>query len=804
MILKNKDKPIKLSENVKLTKKEKKRLSDAFKKAKLTGKFPKSAQQTLPYQTMYKDGICHIEGDYYTKTIQFFDISYGLASERQKENIFNRYCDFLNYFDNSITFELSFINQKLDMEEYKKGIDIPLKRDKFNDVRKEFKDMLIAQLSRGNNGLEKLKYVTFGIRGNSLKEVKPRLLRIEADILANFKKMTVRAFPLDGYERLKLMHKMLHPENERKFRFGWDAIYETGLTTKDFIAPNSFSFKGGKTFKLGDNFGAVSFLEVNASKLDDKVLKNILDMDSNLSVTFHIKTIDQVTAIKSLKRKLSDIDAMKIQEQKKAVKGGYDMDIMPTDLITYREETQGFLEDLESKDERMFLVTIIVVNTAKTMQKLKNDLMSLSGIVQQSSLELRRLEYNQEQGFVSSLPLGVNKVEIQRGLPTYALAIFIPFTTSELFQKGDALYYGVNALSNNLIMADRKLLRTPNGLILGTPGSGKSFSAKKEISNSFFVTDDDIAVLDPEGEYSPVVQTLGGQVIKISPISTQYINPMDINLNYSEDDDPLILKSDFILSLFELIMGTVQADERSIIDQCLRKVYRKFFVNPKEEEMPILQDLYNELVNYGNEKATHIAECMAIYVTGSLSVFNHRTNVNVDNRIVCYDIKELGNALKKIGMLIVQDQVWGRVTKNRELHKSTRYYIDEMHLLLKEKQTASYTVEIWKRFRKWGGIPTGLTQNVKDFLDSREVENILENSDFIYLLNQAPNDGRILADSLGISPEQLAYVTNSGAGEGLIIYGSVILPFVDHFPKNTKLYKIMTTRPQDLVENKNE
>lgn len=477
------------------------------------------------------------------------------------------------------------------------------------------------------------------------------------------------------------------------------------------------------------------------------------------------------------------------------------MDIIPSDLATYGNEAKTLLEDLQSRNERMFLVTILVMNLADKRQKLENNVFQTAGIAQKYNCALRRLSYQQEQGFVSTLPLGVNQVEIQRGLTTSSTAIFVPFTTQELFQSGEALYYGVNALSSNLIMCDRKKLKNPNGLILGTPGAGKSFSAKREITNSFLITTDDIAIIDPEAEYAPLVTALGGQVIKVSPTSTQYINPMDINLNYSEDDDPLILKSDFILSLMELMMGKVEPDEKSIIDQCLRRVYHRFFDDPCPEKMPVLQDLYEEIQKYGGDKARHVVDCMAIYVTGSLSVFNHRTNVDIQSRIVCYDIKELGKQLKKLGMLVVQDQVWGRVTVNREVHKSTRLYIDEFHLLLKEEQTAAYSVEIWKRFRKWGGVPTGITQNVKDLLSSREIENIFENSDFIYMLNQAAGDRQILAKQLNISPHQLSYVTNSNAGEGLLFYGNVIIPFIDHFPKDTHLYRLLTTRPEDLAED---
>ena len=749
---------------------------------------------------MFPDGICRVTDSYYTKTVQFQDINYQLNQNEDKTAIFDGWCDFLNYFDSSVRFQLSFVNMSANKDNYARYITISPQGDDFDSIRLEYTQMLQNQLARGNNGLIKTKYLTFGVEADGLKAAKPRLERIETDILNNFKRLGVAAEPMNGMERLRLLHGMLHMDEQEPFRFSWDWLAPSWLSVKDFIAPSSFEFRTGRSFGVGRRIGCASFLQILAPELNDRMLADFLDMESSLIVSMHVQSVDQVKAIKTIKRKITDLQKMTIEEQKKAVRAGYDMDIIPSDLATYGTEAKKLLQDLQSRNERMFLLTFIVVNTAGSRQQLDNNVFQAASIAQKYNCQLTRLDFRQEEGLMSSLPLGLNQIEIQRGLTTSSVAIFIPFTTQELFQDGkEALYCGLNALSNNLIMVDRKRLKNPNGLILGTPGSGKSFAAKREIANVFLVTDDDIIICDPEAEYGPLVERLHGQVIKISPTSPHYINPMDLNLNYSDDENPLSLKSDFILSLCELIVGGkdgLMPVEKTIIDRCVRMVYRDYLSDPVPENMPILEDLYNELRRQEEKEAQYIATALEIYVSGSLNVFNHRTNINIENRIVSFDIKELGKQLKKIGMLIVQDAVWNRVTVNREAHKSTRYYIDEMHLLLREEQTAAYTVEIWKRFRKWGGIPTGITQNVKDLLSSREVENIFENSDFILMLNQASGDRQILAKQLNISPHQLSYVTHSGEGEGLLFYGNVILPFVDRFPRG-ELYDLLTTKPQE-------
>ena len=785
----------------KLTRTEKKEIAAAIRKAKGDGK-PHTAQQTIPYLQMYPDGICKVTEKKYSKSIAFEDINYQLAGNDDKNAIFEGWCDFLNYFDSTVSVQFSFINQGTQHSDAEKAITIPEQDDAFNSIRTEYADMLKNQLAKGNNGLVKQKYITFATHAESYTAAKTRLARIETDVLNNFKVLGVSAKPMTGYERLKALHGVFHPEG-KPFRFSFDWLVPSGLSTKDYFAPSSFTFGEGRYFRIGRKIGAVSFLQILAPELNDRILSEILDLEMGVIVNLHIQSIDQTEAIKTIKRKITNLDKMKIEEQKKAIRSGYDMDIIPSDLATYGDEAKNLLQDLQSRNERMFLLTFLVVNIADTRRKLENDIFAAAGIAQKYNCALTRLDYQQEQGLMSSIPLGENHISIQRRLTTSSTAIFIPFITQELFQSGEALYYGLNALSNNMILCDRKLLKNPNGLILGTPGSGKSFAAKREITNAFLITDDTIYISDPECEYSPLVERLHGQVVRLSPTSTQYINPMDINLNYSEDDNPLALKSDFILSLCELVIGGKEGlapVEKTIIDRAVRNVYRPFLADSDPKKMPILGDLYDELLKQPEPEAAHIASALELYVSGSLNVFNHRTNVELDNRLVCFDIKQLGKQLKKLGMLIVQDQVWNRVTINRAEKKATRYYMDEFHLLLKEEQTAAYSVEIWKRFRKWGGIPTAITQNVKDLLASREVENIFENSDFVLMLNQAAGDREILAKQLNISPQQMKYVTHTEAGEGLIFYGNVVLPFVDHFPRNTELYRVMTTKPEEVSE----
>lgn len=798
---------------------------------------PTTAQQTIRFDKMYQDGIClivkpketldSVKGkvtkstgemvNYYSKMIEFFDVNYELLDIEEQADMLGQYSQFINYFTPGIKVQLFLFNRKVPSESLMQAFEIPLQNDGYDDIREEFSNMLKKQNAKGNNGIIKSKYLIFGIEAPNIEEARNKLGQIERDITKNLSNLGTKIKPLDGKERLCVLHDFYNQGTMSPFRFSWKDLAESGHNIKDYIAPPAFDFRFPSRFKIGKMFGCVSYLDITAPRLSDELLKNILNIDANISVSIHFENEDPIKAMKLLKGKLSEIQASKINEQKKAVRAGYDMDIIPSDINTYESDTLKLLEDLNSSNQKMVDVTFIITCFAPNKKELDNLVQRVNGIIQQGNCDMINMQYQQEQGINSTSPLGLNLIGSLRTLPTKNVAVMIPFQTQELFQGGQSLYYGINTLSSNMIMADRKKLRTPNGIVLGKPGSGKSFSAKREMLMCYLITKDDIMICDPEGEYYPLVKVLGGQVIKLATNSTDYLNPMDLHItNKTNKEDFMELmrvKSDFIITLCDTIAGDQQRLsnlEKGIIDSCLDKLYNDFFEDPLPEKMPILGDLQKALLNYepvgiapemaidARKAAVRISQSLELYVHGSQNFFNHRTTVDSSNRIVCFDIRDLSAQLKELGMLIVQDAVWNRVSENRNKKIATRYYCDEFHLLLREEQTAKYMVEIWKRFRKWGGIPTGLTQNVNDFFVSPQVEGIIGNSDFIYLLCQDPKSKDILMDSLNLSSEQLKFITNSDSGCGLILFDKVCIPFSDHFPTDTKCYKVMTTKPEEV------
>ncbi|MCQ6305803.1 VirB4-like conjugal transfer ATPase, CD1110 family [Bacillus cereus] len=769
----------------------------------------KTTQETLHYNKMYSNGVCYVGKNVYNRMIRFSDISYQLSPDEIKQRIFAEYSTLLNSFDDTIKVQFCFMNYRMCAEQNEEVLAYSKSRSKIEDfevMQEEYFSYLEEQRQKGNNGIVRNKYLVFSITDVSYKNAVRRLASIEENIRDHFKPLGVGLENLNGMERLSIINYLLNHSSEHYKDL--ESVPKEQLrsgTTKDWIAPKRIDFESRTDeFTVNNKYAAALHLNIEATELSDRVLADFLDLDLEMLVSMHIRNLRQQQAVKMVKSKASDLDSIKIEEQKKALRSGYDMDILPTDLNMHVEESRKILKDLQRENEKYFYVTFTIIVFENTRKELENAIYKLHAVAQKQNCTLKKLKLQQEKAFISALPLGENitETDLERGLTTSSTAIFVPFTTIELYQEeNEPVYYGLNALSSNLIQVSRKSLKNPNGLVLGTPGSGKSFSSKREIIDTFLRTTDDILISDFEEEYTPFVIRLGGEVIKLSINSTDFINPLDISLHYGEGENPISFKTEFIINLMEVVAGGkagLTAKQKTIIDKCVRTIYRPYLENPIPEKIPILEDLYNALIDIKKAEAQELADALELYVHGSLNVFNHRTKINVNNRLICFNLKELGSTLRELGMLVLQDHVWNKVTINRNNNKKTWYYMDEFHKLLAEEQTANYSVEFWKRFRKWGGIPTGMTQNVKDLLSSPKIETIIDNTDFVYLLNQATSDRRILQSKFGISDYQANYITNSKEGEGLIVYSGVILPFKDKFPKNNSLYPVMTTKPEEI------
>lgn len=797
--------------------KTKKELEKAVKAAKIKGTIPETAQDTIPYKIPYEDGIFESADGYYTQTIAYEDINYELLDNEPKNILFERWCSLINYFEPDIHFEFNYGSMELDRKKYARNFRLKTQEDQFNIVRREYSDMQVDKFSRGTNNLRKERYITYGIHAADYKSAKIKLNNISKQLKAKLKNLNSRARLLDGYERLELLFRIFHPASGETLLWNWDMPVRTGLSSKDFIAPDSFSFKSGpdlnaaRYFRVGDRIGAASYIQIFASDMEDRIIADMLSMSSNLWIAIHADNIPRDISLRMAKDNIINIQAMIQSNQKDAVRGGYDMDLLPPELQVYRDASDKLYSDLQRKDEKLFNAVITVVQTAATRKELEDNIFELNGILSSYQCRLIRLDNRQEQGYMSSLPLGNNSIEVKRTFTTTDMAIFIPFTTKEIFNLSGQ-YYGMNTLSNNVVMVDRKKLANPNGLIFGMPGFGKTFFIKREILDVFLKTKDDRLIIDPEGEYKWLVKMLRGQVIKISLNSDIYINPMEINLKakneQDKDYDPISSKINFIVSMCELILGNnavLGRNEVAVIDEACRRVYYKFENNPVPENMPILEDLYNELRNMQDEKKAiglNLSVALSRYVTGSLSYFNHCSNVDINSRLVCFDLKEMNANQRDLTMLIIQDTIWSRVSANREKGRWTWVDIDEFHLLLRSPITAAYSVDIWKRFRKWGGIPTGITQNIKDLFRSPEIQNILDTTNFIVMLNQAGDDARLLAEHLDLSEDEVSYLKTGEPGKGLLWVEQSKVPFEDEFPHNTLCYKVMTTKPEETLRAK--
>lgn len=758
---------------------------------KLKKRVPKTVQNTIKYLSIFDDGIMEVEKGKYSKAIKFNDINYQIARQDDQEEIFMRYCNTLNYFDYDI--QINIFNKKVNQEDFKNSILLKEKGDNLDIYRKEYNNILNKQ----ENDTEKFKQLVITIEAKNIKEARTTFTRIESECIANFKKMGSHAEAMDGKERLEIIHdffiedeKMYYPEN----------VGKVVLDSKNLIAPESFLFKKDY-FMIGDKYARTFFLKEFASFMNDTVITEFTNaLNDKLSMlNMNIQPLPSEKALRLVQRQLTGMESNKIDYQKRSLQNGYLEAFIPYDLKYALEEAQEMLDDILNKNQKLFFTSLTITHIADTKEELDEDSKNLNSIASKLICKLGVLNYQQEDGLNSCLPLGNNKLKISRTLTTESLAVFVPFTNQELLQK-DGCYYGINAVSKNLILFDRKSLKNYNGFILGTPGSGKSFSAKREITNVLLNTDDDVIIIDPEREYAPMAQNFGGEIIHISAGSKNYINPMDLPDNHSEEDDPMLLKSEFILGLCECLIGGLSAKDKTLIDRCLKLTYNKYASSGFDKKyLPTLLDFQEVLERQEEKEAKDLAVELELYTKGSLSIFANKTNVNINNRLVVYDIKDLKKQLKTMGMLIVLDAVWNKITENRSKGKKTWIYMDEIYLLFNNEYSANFLFELYKRARKWGGIPTGITQNVEDLLKSDLAKRMLSNSDFILMLNQSTSDRNELAKLLNISETQLGYITNVDEGEGLLFSGKNIIPFVDKFPKNTKLYQMMTTKVDEVA-----
>lgn len=759
---------------------------------------PKTMQKTLPYKRVCDNYIFKVEENRYSKTYRFEDINYSIAKQEEQEGIFLGYCSVLNSFDTSADIQVTVHNNRVNKEKFNEMVLLKHKGDGFDKYVDSYNDMLVEKMEQGQNGIIRNKYLTVTVQAAYLEAAKSKFATIDLELTNAFKKIGSAICPLTSNERIEILKDIFRNVDE-KF---------SPLTQSDFnrqaerayCCPDYFEFKKDY-FMWNDKYARTMFIKDMPASLKDCLLTDIANTNLDVMTTVNITPVDPAKALKIVNHQLTSMRANKLQAEKKAIQSGYTSDVINEELKYSLVEAEELLDDLRSKNQKMFMTNIVIMVTANDFDELENNTEAIEAVVRKHICSVSTLKFQQEKGLQSVLPIGNCTLEIRRTLTTESTAVFLPFSSKEISQE-NGMYYGLNALSNNLIIFNRLMLKNPNGFILGSPGSGKSFSAKREMVNVFLATDDDIIIIDPEREYSPLVKALMGEIINVSPASTNYINPLDMSQNYSDDENPLVMKSDFILSFFECLVGKqgLTAKERGIIDRCLTITYAEYMQDFDPEKIPTLIDFYEVLKSQPEKEAKGLALSFELYIKGNLNVFAHKTNVNTTNRVVCYDIKDLGKQLKTLGMLIVLDYVWNRITENRAKGKRTWIYMDEVYLLFANEYSANFLFELYKRARKWGGVPTGITQNVEDLLKSETARSMLSNTDFVMMLNQATSDRVQLARLLNISDNLLAYVTNSDSGQGLICCGGSVIPFRDKFPHN-ELYDLMTSK---FGEVKNE
>ncbi len=771
-----------------------KTLNNILKQDKEKFTIPKGVQDVIPIKAIYEDGIFQIAKDKYSKTFRFSDINYAVASKEDKEVMFLEYSELLNSFDSGATTKITINNRHLNRLDFEKTILIPYKGDKLDKYRKEYNNMLLQKAS-GANSIVQDKYVTISISKKSIEDARNYFARVAAELSNHFARLGSKCKELDVRERLRVIHDFYRSGEETAFHFNLKETMKKGHNFKDYICPDTFEFQKDY-FMMGDRYARVLFFKEYASYIKDTMITELTDMNRNMMLSIDIIPVPTDEAVREAENRLLGVETNITNWQRRQNSNNNFSATVPYDMEQQKKEMKEFLDDLTTRDQRMMFAVVTLVHTADSKKQLDNDTEAILTTARKHLCQFAALKYQQMDGLNTVLPFGTRKIDAFRTLTTESLSVLMPFRVQDIRHNG-GIYYGQNVISKNMIIADRRQLLNGNEFILGVPGGGKSFTAKGEIVNLMLSGDSDIIIIDPEREYGKLVEALGGEIINISATSPNHINAMDMSKDYGDGANPIILKSEFIMSLCEQLIGgnNLGAKQKSIIDRCTASVYRDFQQRGYEGKAPTLKDFHAELLRQEEVEAKEIALAIELFTSGSLNTFAKETNVNTSSRLISYDILDLGKQLMPIGMLVVLDSILNRITLNRAKGKSTFIFIDEIYLLFQHEYSANFLFTLWKRVRKYGAFASGITQNVDDLLQSHIARTMLANSEFIIMLNQASTDRIELAKLLNISDLQMSYITNVDAGHGLIKVGSSLVPFANKFPKNTELYKLMTTKP---------
>ena len=775
-----------------------KTLQNTLKQDKEHLSVPKSVQDTIPIRRLWPDGLFQFGGKF-SKTIRFSDINYAIASKEDKTSMFLGYSELLNALDTGSTTKITINNKRLNRRNFEQEILIPPQGDHLDGGRSEYNAMLLDKVTDSSNSMVQERYVTVSAHKKTPEEARTFFDRVMNDVTTRLNHLDSHCEELDAVERLRVLHDFYRVGEESRFHIDLRECMKTGRSFKDAICPDSMEFRKDH-FIMGDRDGRAMFLKEYASYIKDSMINELTSLNRTMMLSIDVIPVPTDEAVREMQNRLLGVETNVTNWQRRQNSNNNFSAVVPYDLEQQRKETREMLDDLTTRDQRMMFAVVTLVHLADSKEELDSDTETLQSIARKHLCQLTTLNWQQDAGLVTALPMGLRRIDALRTLTTEALAVLMPFKAQEIRDRG-GIYYGQNVISKNLIIADRKQLLNGNGFVLGVSGSGKSFTAKREITALALSTQDDILIIDPESEYRPLVEGLGGEVVEISATSSNHINAMDMEQGYGEGENPVVLKSEFLLSLCEQSVGAgkLSAKEKSIIDRCTAQCYHDYVRDGCRGQAPTLQDFHAELLRQPEAEARDVALALELFTEGSLNTFAKPTNVDMSSRIACYDIRKLGKQLLSMGMLVILDSFLNRITRNRRLGRNTWIYIDEIYLLFQHEYSANFLFTLWKRVRKYGACCTGLTQNVDDLLQSHTARTMLANSEFLVMLNQASTDRLELARLLNISDNQLSYITNVDFGRGLIKCGSAIVPFMDNFPRHTQLYKLMTTKPSDLA-----